>query len=216
IPCSARITIIFGLVAFFISPNAALAIFALNILIVAISGKILSTLHPEPGSLGLIMEIPTYQLPPLQNTLKKSWYRIREFIVIAWPILIAGSALLALLEYGGLEKYINWFLSPLTSLLDLPASVGTTLIFGLMRKELSMIMLTQALGTTQVLTVMTKNQLFVFTVFVTFYIPCLATIASLWREVGKKGAVLAILFTLSVAIILAFITRIFLDVFPLW
>jgi len=209
IPCAARITIIFGLVAFFISPNAALAIFALNILVVAIAGKILSTLYPEPGSLGLILEIPAYQLPPLQNTLKKSWYRIKEFIVIAWPLLIIGSALLALMEYGKVDLYFNRFLSPLTHLLGLPVSVGTTLIFGLLRKELSMIMLTQALGTTQVLTVMTKTQIMVFTVFVTFYIPCLATIAALWREIGKKGALLAILFTLCVAIILALATRVF-------
>ncbi len=212
IPCAARITIIFGLVAFFISPNAALAIFALNILVVAISGKILSTLYPEPGSLGLILEIPASQIPPLQNTLKKSWYRIKEFIVIAWPLLIIGSALLALMEYGGVERYIDWFLSPLTHRLGLPVSVGTTLIFGLLRKELSMIMLTQALGTTQVLTVMTKTQIMVFTVFVTFYIPCLATIAALWREIGKKGALLAIFFTLCVAIILALMTRIFLGI----
>jgi ferrous iron transport protein B len=213
IPCAARITIIFGLVAFFISPNAALAIFALNILVVAIAGKILSTLYPEPGSLGLILEIPAYQLPPLQNTLKKSWYRIKEFIVIAWPLLIVGSALLALMEYGKIDLYFNRFLSPLTHLLGLPVSVGTTLIFGLLRKELSLIMLTQALGTTQILTVMTKTQIMVFTVFVTFYIPCLATIAALWREIGKKGALLAILFTLSVAIILSLATRIFLNIF---
>jgi ferrous iron transport protein B len=215
IPCAARITIIFALVAFFISPNAALAIFALNILVVAISGKILSTFYPEPGSLGLILEIPAYQLPSVLNTLKKSWYRIREFIVIAWPILILGSALLALMEYFGVERYVNWFFSPLTHLLGLPVSVGTTLIFGLLRKELSMIMLTQALGTTQVLTVMTKTQVMVFTVFVTFYIPCLATIAALWREIGRKGALLAILFTLSVAIILAFIAHLLFGVFPL-
>jgi ferrous iron transport protein B len=211
IPCAARITIIFGLVAFLISPNAALAIFALNILVVAISGKILTTLYPE-ANLGLILEIPVYQLPPIRNTLKKSWYRIKEFIVIAWPILIAGSAVLALMEYGGIEKYVNELLSPLTRVLGLPVSVGMTLIFGLLRKELSLIMLTQALGTTQILTVMTKTQILVFTVFVTFYIPCLATIAALWREIGKKGALLAILFTLSVAIILALMTRIFLGI----
>jgi ferrous iron transport protein B len=211
IPCAARITIIFALVAFFIGPNAALGIFALNILVVAVFGKILSILFPYPeASLGLILEIPAYQLPPLRNTLRKSWYRIREFIVIAWPILILGSVFLALMEYGGVEKPINWILSPLTHLLGLPVAVGTTLIFGLLRKELSMIMLTQALGTTQVLTVMTKTQILVFTIFVTFYIPCLATIAALWREIGKKGALLAILFTLSVAIILALLTRIFL------
>jgi ferrous iron transport protein B len=208
IPCAARITIIFALVAFLISPNAALAIFALNILVVAISGKILSIIYPE-ASLGLILEIPAYQLPPISNTLKKSWYRIREFIVIAWPLLIGGSALLALLEYWKIDLWINWFLSPLIQLLGLPVSVGTTLIFGLLRKELSMIMLTQALGTTQVLAAMTKTQVMVFTVFVTFYIPCLATIAALWKEIGKKGALLTILFTFSVAIILALMTRIF-------
>jgi ferrous iron transport protein B len=211
IPCAARITIIFALVAFLISPNAALAIFGLNLLVVAVSGKILTTLYPQ-ANLGLILEIPAYQLPPLKNTLKKSWYRIREFIVIAWPILIVGSALLALMEYGRIERSINWFISPLTHLLGLPVSVGTTLIFGLLRKELSMIMLTQALGTTQILTVMTKTQVIVFTVFVIFYIPCLATIAALWREIGKKGAGLAIFFTLSVAITLALLTRIFLGI----
>jgi ferrous iron transport protein B len=206
IPCAARITIIFALVAFLISPNAALAIFALNILVVAISGKILSIIYPE-ASLGLILEIPAYQLPPISNTLKKSWYRIREFIVIAWPLLIGGSALLALLEYWKIDLWINWFLSPLIQLLGLPVSVGTTLIFGLLRKELSMIMLTQALGTTQVLAAITKTQVMVFTVFVTFYIPCLATIAALWKEIGKKGALLTIFFTLSIAILLALGTR---------
>jgi len=213
IPCAARITIIFGLVAFFISPNAALALFGLNILVVGISGKILSILFPFPeASLGLVLEIPAYQLPPLRNTLRKSWYRIREFIVVAWPILIGGSALLALMEYGGIERYINTILSPLTYLLDLPDVLGTTLIFGLLRKELALIMLTQALGTNQVLTVMTKTQVMVFTIFVMFYIPCLATIATLWREIGKKGAFVAIFFTLSVAIILAIATRIFLGI----
>jgi ferrous iron transport protein B len=213
IPCAARITIIFGLVAFFISPNAALAIFGLNILVVGISGKVLSILFPFPeASLGLVLEIPAYQLPPLRNSLRKSWYRIREFIVVAWPILIAGSVLLALMEYGGLEKYINIILSPLTYLLGLPDVLGTTLIFGLLRKELALIMLTQALGTTQVLTVMTETQVVVFTVFVIFYIPCLATIATLWREIGKKGALVAILFTLCVAIVLALAARIFLGI----
>jgi ferrous iron transport protein B len=206
IPCAARITIIFALVAYLIGPNAALFIFALNILVVAILGKILSGFFPG-ASLGLILEIPAYHAPSLGSTLKKSWYRVREFIVIAWPILIAGSALLALMEYAGVDRYCNRLLSPLTWLLGLPNLVGTTLIFGLLRKELSLIMLTQALGTPQVLTAMTKAQVMVFAVFVTFYIPCLATIATLWKEIGKKGALLAILLTLSIGIILALMIR---------
>jgi ferrous iron transport protein B len=212
IPCAARITIIFGLVAFFIGPNAALAIFALNLLIVAIFGKVMTYFTPE-ANLGLILEMPSYQVPPLRNTLNKSWCRIREFIVIAWPLLIIGSVILSLIEYGKLDLWLNHLIAPLTGLLDLPLSVGTTLLFGLLRKELSLIMLTQALGTTQVLTVMTKTQIMVFTIFVTFYIPCLATIGTLWREIGKRGALIAVLFTMGTATALGLITRLVGGVF---
>jgi ferrous iron transport protein B len=202
IPCSARIAIIFALVAFFMGPYAALAIFLLNLVVIAVLGKIFAALYPE-ASLGLILEIPAYQWPPLRNSLQKSWWRMKEFIVLAWPLLIIGSACLAALEYGGVDQYLNWFLSPLTRLLGLPEVVGTTLIFGLMRKELSLIMLTQALGTNQVLTVMTPTQIMVFTVFVTFYIPCLATVAALWKEIGKKGALGAMLLTFFIATVLS-------------
>jgi ferrous iron transport protein B len=212
IPCAARITIIFGLVAFFIGPNEALAIFALNLLIVGIFGKVMTYFTPE-ANLGLILEMPPYQVPPLRNTLNKSWCRIREFIVIAWPLLIIGSVILSLIEYAKLDLWLNHLIAPLTGLLDLPLSVGTTLLFGLLRKELSLIMLTQALGTTQVLTVMTKTQIMVFTIFVTFYIPCLATIGTLWREIGKRGALLAVLFTLGTATALGLMTRLVGGVF---
>ncbi len=206
IPCAARITIIFGLVAFLIGPNYALAIFALNIFIVAIFGKVMTLLTPE-SNLGFILEMPPYQLPSIRNTLLKSWYRLREFIIIAWPLLIIGSVVLSLIEYGKFDLSINYLLSPLTRLLDLPLSVGTTLLFGLLRKELSMIMLTQALGTTQVLTVMSKTQVMVFTIFVTFYIPCLATIGALWKAIGRKGALLAVLLTFCTGTILGLICR---------
>ena len=46
--------------------------------------------------------------------------------------------------------YVNDLCRPFTALLGLPAAVGTTLIFGIMRKELALIMLTEALGTTQI------------------------------------------------------------------
>jgi len=212
IPCAARITIIFGLVAFFIGANAALAIFALNLLIVAIFGKVLTHFSPE-SNLGFILEMPSYQFPALQTTLKKSWCRIREFIVIAWPLLIIGSAVLSLIEYWKLDHLINYLLLPLTRILDLPFAVGTTLLFGLLRKELSLIMLTQALGTTQVNTVMTHTQILVFTIFVTFYIPCLATVGVLWKEIGRRGALLAMGFTLGIATVLGLLTRLFGEIF---
>ncbi len=207
IPCAARTTIIFALVAFYIGPNAALAIYVLNIAVIALSGRILSIILPEITP-GMILEIPVYHLPSIRTTLVKSWYRIREFIVVAWPILILGSVVLSLMEFSGMDRFTNTLLWPVTSILGLPESVGTTLIFGILRKELSMIMLIQALGTSQILTVMSKGQVLVFTVFVVFYIPCLATIAVLRREIGLRRAILTVLFTFVLALGLALATRV--------
>jgi len=102
---------------------------------------------------------------------------------------------------------INNFFSPLTSLLGLPLVVGTTLIFGILRKELSMLMLIQALGTSNVITVMSTTQIMTFTIFIIFYVPCVATIAVLWREIGSKRTLFTIAFTFIIAIILGVITR---------
>ena len=54
---------------------------------------------------------------------------------------------LALLEWAGAGDAVNRLLSPLTVwTLGLPVAVGMTLIFGVMRKELTLVMLVQALA----------------------------------------------------------------------
>jgi ferrous iron transport protein B len=206
IPCSARSVIIFALVAYAIGPWWALGVYLLNLLIIAGLGR-LSTALIQEVSPGLLMEIPEYRLPTWTNVWRKSWRSLKDFIVVAWPILIIGSTVLSLLKFYGFETYVNALLRPLTGLLDLPAAVGTTLIFGIMRKELSLVMLNEALGTTRVHTVLTHTQLLTFTVFVIFYIPCAATIAALSRETGWKGAALAVIGSLVLALVLALLTR---------
>ena len=206
IPCAARMTIIFALVAFYISPKAALAIYILNLIVIIISGKILSRLLPEVTP-GMILEIPAYHIPSLKVALAKTWLRMKEFIFVAWPLLIVGSTILSLLHYFRADTLINHFFSPLTIILGLPLVVGTTLIFGILRKELSMLMLIQALGTANVVSVMSTTQIMTFTIFIIFYIPCMATIAVLWREIGSKRTLFTIAFTFILAIILATITR---------
>ncbi|RXL35203.1 ferrous iron transport protein B, partial [Citrobacter sp. AAK_AS5] len=67
---------------------------------------------------------------------------MREFITIAWPLLVVSSVVLGLLEWFHAHDYINALLSPLTvTVLGLPAAVGMTLVFGVLRKELTLVML---------------------------------------------------------------------------
>lgn len=206
-PCSARMTVIFGLVGYYLGGVAAFVIYLLNIIVIACTGALLSRLLKE-DSPGLLMEMPKYHFPILRVVLSKTWLRMKDFVILAWPLLIIGSVILSLAEYFQLEHLINQLFYPITAILGLPEVVGTTLIFGILRKELSMLMLMQSLGTTDVGSVLTPVQLLVFTVFVVFYIPCLATVGILAREIGLKRTVFTTLFTLILAIVLSLLTRV--------
>ena len=206
VPCSARMTVIFALVGFYLGANYALGIYVLNIIVVAIAGHVLARIWPEISP-GMLMEVPAYRVPSPRVVAIKTWWRLREFVLVAFPLLVVGSVVLSLVDFYGWQHGINAALSPLTALLGLPRSVGLTLIFGVLRKELSLLMLMQALGTTHVLGVMTAAQILIFTLFVTFYIPCMATLASMIRELGWRLTLAASSALLALAIVVSLAAR---------
>ncbi len=206
VPCSARMTVIFALVGFYLGANYALGIYVLNIIVVALSGAVLARLWPDISP-GMLMEVPAYRVPAARVVAYKTWWRLREFVLVAFPLLVVGSVLLSLVDFYGWQHGINAALSPLTALLGLPRSVGLTLIFGVLRKELSLLMLMQALGTTHVLGAMTAAQIVIFTLFVTFYLPCMATLASMWRELGWRLTLAASTALLALAMIVSLAAR---------
>lgn len=206
VPCAARLAVMFGLVAFYLGPIIAFALFLLNLFVIALTGKILSQLTPE-DSPGLIMEMPSYRIPTFKNVFGKSWFRVREFVVEAWPILIAGSAVLAILNYFEVAFIFNWLVRPVTWLIGLPSEVGVPLIFGILRKELSLVMLSQALGSRIFSLVLTSEQMLVFATFVMFYLPCLATLSVLRRELGTRDMLTISALTVVVALLASLLVR---------
>ena len=206
IPCAARLSVIFGLVSFYLGPWAALGIYIFNILIIAITGKIIARFLPE-DSPGLILEMPVYRMPTVRTVTAKAWFRIREFVFEAWPLLIIGSVVLAGLNYFSITQYLDKIFQPITWALGLPSAVGTPLIFGIFRKELSLIMLAQALGTTNFGAVLTAEQMVVYTIFVVFYIPCVATIITIKNELGAKDMWMITGLSLFIAAAAALLTR---------
>jgi ferrous iron transporter FeoB len=204
VPCSARMTVILALVGVYLGAYYALGIYVLNLLVVVLAGYILALIWPEISP-GMLMEVPAFRLPAPKVVMMKTWWRLREFVLVAFPLLVAGSAVLSLIDFYGWQQLINAALSPLTALLGLPRAVGLTLIFGALRKELCLLMLMQALGTTNVASVMSVAQILIFTLFVTFYLPCMATLASMFREVGWRltAAAAVALLVLAVGVSLA-------------
>jgi ferrous iron transport protein B len=92
-------------------------------------------------------------------------------------------------------------------LLGLPAAVGITLVFGILRKELTIVMLVAALGTSNFGAVLTTGQMAVFTAFTMFYVPCLATLAMTRTLLGGKAVWVTIGFTTLVALAVALLFR---------
>lgn len=206
VPCAARLSVVFGLVAFYLGPSLALAIYLFNLLVISFTARLLSRILPEDTP-GLILEIPVYRLPTLRTVASKAWFRVREFVVEAWPVLIAGSIILSLLNYLNWARFINWFTRPISFILGLPGEVGVPLIFGILRKELSLVMLRQALGVVDLSSGLTPIQMVTFAVFVVFYVPCLATMAVLRRELGTRTMLLIAGLTVVIATLAALVAR---------
>jgi len=212
VPCAARLAVVFGLVAYYLGPNYALIIYIFNLFVIALTAKLLSRMLPE-DSPGLILEMPIYRLPTWRNVIHKTWFRLREFIVEAWPALIIGSILLSILTFLDWSYYLNLLVRPISWLLGLPSEVGVPLIFGILRKELSMVMLRQALGAEDLSTVITSVQMITFSVFVVFYIPCLATLMVIKKELGTQAVLIISGLTVLIATISALIARFSASIF---
>jgi len=201
VPCAAQTAIILGLVGAFVGIQWALALYIINLLIILVLGRAAFNVLPgEPTA--LIMEMHDYRVPHLKTVVKQTWFRLEEFIKVAFPLIIVGSLVLKFIEAMNLLEPVADVLSPVTvTWLGLPAIAGIALIFGVLRKELTLIMLATLLSSMGGLQALTPVQMIVFTLVTMFYIPCIATIAALVKEFGWKKALFITVFEIFFAIL---------------
>ena len=187
-PCAARTILILGLVAAFVGAGWALALYAIDIVIIFALGRI--ALKVVPGqSTGLIMEMHSFKTPSFSVVSKQTWARSKSLIYIVFPTYIAGSALVQVLYAVGVLKPMSDALSPLTvAWLGLPAITGILLILGVVRKEFILLASVAVFGSTNLALFLTPVQLITLALVGILYIPCLSTIAVLAKEFGWKAA----------------------------
>jgi len=198
IPCAARTVVILGLVGRFVGLHAALALYLFDLILIFILGRIaFKALPGEP--VGLIMEMPAYKKPVIKNVLMKTWARTKDFVYIAFPIIIAGSLTISALSISGTMSYVVNAASPLIEgWLGLPKETGIPLIFGILRKELTLILLSQLIPLTSLKAV----EMIVFSLVTMIYIPCIATIAACIKELGWRKALTITVVDIALALLL--------------
>ncbi|MEM3614038.1 MAG: ferrous iron transport protein B [Nitrososphaerales archaeon] len=206
IPCAARTVIILGLVGRYLGLPAAISIYVFNLIIVFLLGRIAHRTFPGE-SVGLVMEMPPYRKPLLKVVLAQTWSRTKDFIQIAFPIIIGGSILLQSMNMSGLLQKAEEVLEPFTNLwLGLPNFSIIPLVFGVLRKELALILLGDVAGTFDFSLVLSPVQMVVFTVVSLIYIPCISTIAALIHEFGVKRTLLIVFLNITLAFIIGGVT----------
>lgn len=203
VPCSARSAIILALGGKYLGGLGVFGIFMLDMVIIGVLGRMLTRRYPETSP-GLIQEIPAYRVPAWKALLRATWQRTSDILTIVTPLLVGGSVVLALLQHVGADDGINALLSPVTSWgLGLPVALGVPILFGVLRKELSLLMVFQALGTFEVGQVLDWVQITTFLIFLTFYIPCISTFAVMLKIIGRREALFSIALSVGVALIVA-------------
>lgn len=205
VPCSAQTVIIVGTVGNYSGVLWAALIYLILFALILVLGRVLHTvLREEPSSLAI--EIPELSRPSARNVLTKTWLRIKDFLIIAFPLLLVGSLVLeALMAYDILNALVEPMSWLTVGLLGLPPVIIVALIFGVLRKEMALqiLFVIFALGAGQDLTdALTPEQLFVFALVMATYMPCLGVLAALLKEFGGRAAATISVASISLALLL--------------
>jgi len=207
VPCSARSAIILALAGKTLGGLGVVAIFLLTMVVIAVLGQVLRRRYPRGGP-GQVQEIPPYALPRWRPLLRETWERTSDILTIVTPLLVGGSVVLALLAHVGADQTINALLSPIThAWLGLPVVLGVPILFGVLRKELSLLMIYQALGSFEVGQYLDRVQIMTFLLFLTFYVPCISTFAVMLKTIGRREALFSVSLSVAVALLVSGIAR---------
>lgn len=199
-PCSARTIVVLGLVAVYVNVWWAIALYAIDILVIFLLGKLAYKVVPGETP-GLIMEIHSFKLPSISTALKQTWTRTKSLIYLVFPVYIISSAAIQALYVSGILTPVANAMAPITvTWLGLPVVAGLVLIFGVVRKEFVLLILVTLFGT-NLAPFFTPLQFIILALVSMLFIPCIATITVLLKEFGWKATTTMVLANFATAII---------------
>jgi len=192
VPCISQTAMMFTVLAPF-GVHYLVLVFAIMIAIAMITGILLNRFLPGDTS-DIFMEVPSWQVPKLGVLIKKVWYRAREYIVEAVPLIMLGVLIISLADMVGIISFIGRMFSfPVHAMMGLPAETASVMALGFLRKDVSIALLMPFN--------LSPKQLVTACVFMAMYMPCMASFFVLLKEGGWKDTLKIIALTLSVALL---------------
>lgn len=227
--CSAKLPV-YGLIsAAFFGPWAGLVVFGLYVIGMAVgilSGlffkKSLFVGEPAP----FVLELPPYRLPSLGNMLTHVWQKVKGFLIKAGTLILLMSVILWLLQSFDFSLHmvedasqsmlgaLGGFIAPIFAPLGFGHwQAAVALLTGLIAKEMVVSSLSMFYGfsltaaSSQVAAAMvgfTPLSAFSMLVFILLYVPCVAAVSTLFKELGSpKWAWFSIFWQLGCAYVVS-------------
>lgn len=227
--CSARLPVYMLFVSAFFTEYRALVMLSLYV-----TGVLLSILFAfmmkrtrffRQKADDYVSELPPFHTPKMRDTLPHIWFRVKDYLQKISSVILAASVIIWALEYfpagrtdGGRIKEesalarIGQTVAPVTEPLGFDWKMNVCLLTGLPAKEAIVSTMgilyhsddASLVNTVRECDTFNLANTLAFMVFILLYFPCVATIATLWREAGRKWALFTIIHSNLLAWILSF------------
>ena len=166
-----------------------------------------------------VMELPNYRMPGARNVLMLLWEKSKDFLHRAFSVILIATIVVWFLQ--SFDFRFNLVSDPHSSILAAvaglivpimrPAGLGdwrivTALVSGFMAKE-SVVSTMEVLFSGGVAAAISKLTAASMLVFSLLYTPCVAAIASIKRELGRKWSFYVVLWQCGLAWLAALVVR---------
>lgn len=177
VPCSAQIAVIAALMAS-TTPVISAVYFAVLFGIFVAVGTILNKVMPGEAT-HLLIDLPSLRAPRADNVVRKTYLKVKHFMVEVALFFVIGAALISTLEVTGLLQKISDFAEPLmVGWLGLPAEAARAFVMGFVRRDFG------AAGFFSM--DLTSEQLLVAMITITLFVPCIASVMIVFKERGAR------------------------------
>lgn len=201
VPCMAQVAMIFGILGRY-GMDYIYLVFIILVTVYLVLGLLLNR-FVKGESPEIFLEVPQYRRPDLITSFKKTWLRVRWFLMDALPWLFLGILLVNILYITGFLESLGGLFAPFMEIwLGLPREAVVVLLAGFLRKDLAVGMLLPLN--------MSPLQLVIATVMLTLYFPCVATFATMVRELGIRDMIKSTLIMILTALTVGGILKIIL------
>ena len=214
VSCTAKLPIYAFFVSAFFPKRGGLVMAGLYILGI-VMGIVTALLYRKTIFRGeavpFVMELPNYRMPSMKNVVQLLWEKAKDFLQRAFSVILIATVVVWFLQnfsfsFNMVNDSEESILAAIAGLLEpvfSPVGLGdwriiTSLITGFMAKE-SVVSTLEVLLGGNVGAALTTGGAAALLIFSLLYTPCVAAIAAVKRELGKKWAFTMVIFQCTVA-----------------